>query len=150
MSLIELFNLVEKSSHNLRKAKKEADGLKFWQPIKKLFSFVDINAKSWKQMKHHDNVLDVPEYYIDGRGEKKIIEVNHFLIQTVRIPLTEEPSVRKIIQVALNIGQYTGSGGKKQDWMSLDNYISKAEIKNIDKQLPGDILDELKNILKPK
>ena len=40
-----------------------------------------------------------PEYYIDGYGNKKIIEENHFYIQTIRIPLLEEPTLRKIIQI---------------------------------------------------
>ena len=30
------------------------------------------------------------------------------IIQTVRIPMTEKPSLRKIIQIALNIGQCQG------------------------------------------
>ena len=69
--------------------------------------------------------MNEPEYYINGYGEKHIIEMNHFLIQTIRIPLTEKPSLRKIIQLALNIGQYTGSGGVKKEWMNLNTYLSK-------------------------
>jgi hypothetical protein len=63
------------------------------------------------QKKYHD-VLLIPEYTINGNSEQTIIEVNHFLIQTIRIPLNEKPSVRKIIQLVLNIDQYIGSGGK--------------------------------------
>jgi hypothetical protein len=46
----------------------------------------------------------LPEYTINGYEEKIIIENNHFIIQQVRIPLNEKPSIRKIIQIALNIG----------------------------------------------
>lgn len=59
----------------------------------------------------------LPEYIINGYEEKIIIENNHFIIQQVRIPLSEKPTIRKIIQIALNIGQYRGSGGK----MIFDN-----------------------------
>ena len=45
------------------------------------------------------DVMNIPEYTIDGYGNQSIIEINHFLIQTVRI--NEEPSIRKIIQIAL-------------------------------------------------
>jgi hypothetical protein len=57
------------------------------------------------------------KYTINGYEEKIIIENNHFIIQQVRIPLTEKPTIRKIIQIALNIGQYRGSRGK----MIFDN-----------------------------
>jgi len=53
----------------------------------------------------------LPEYIINGYDQKSIIENNHFIIQQVRIPLNEKPTIRKIIQIALNIGQYRGSGG---------------------------------------
>ena len=76
------------------------------------------------------DVMNIPEYTIDGYGNQSIIEINHFLIQTVRIPLNEEPSIRKIIQIALNIGQYTGSGGKKEKWMNLESYLTKDNIEN--------------------
>jgi hypothetical protein len=52
--------------------------------------------------------MKLPEYSINGKNEKIIIEKNHFLIQTVRIPLTEKPILRKIMQIALNNGQYQG------------------------------------------
>ena len=151
MSLQQIFSLVEKKSHLLRKKDKHADGQKFWQPIKQLLSEVKINVKSWKRIdKRYDAVLDMPEYVINGREEKNIIEVNHFLIQTIRIPLNEEPSLRKIIQVALNIGQYTGSGKEKEKWMTLDNYLSASNIKKINeelKKLQKNLFDQLKQIL---
>lgn len=79
--------------------------------------------------------MSEPEFYIDGNGKESIIEFNHFLIQTIRIPLKEEPSIIKIIQIALNICQYTGYGGKKQEWMTLENYLTKEDIIKINSQI---------------
>ena len=89
----------------------------------------------------------IPEYTIDGFGNQKIIEINHFLIQTVRIPLNEKPNIRKIIQIALNIGQYTGSGGKKEKWMKLENYLTKENIKKLDSMIPEDLLQNIEGII---
>jgi hypothetical protein len=55
--------------------------------------------------------MALPEFYVDGHGGKRIDEPNHFLIQSVRIPRADPPSLRKIIQVGLNVGQYRGTRG---------------------------------------
>ena len=91
--------------------------------------------------------MSLPEYYINGYDEKKMIQSNHFIIQTVRIPLNEEPSLRKIIQIALNIGQYTGSGKKKEKWMNIENYLTKDDICKISSKLNKKMVDEIMNYL---
>jgi hypothetical protein len=58
-----------------------------------------------------------------------MIEQNHFIIQTVRIPSSEKPSLRKIIQVALNIGQYEGTTSKILKKSNITDYISKSDSK---------------------
>ena len=144
MTLEKIFNLVEQKSYELRKNDIKADGQKFWQPIKNILSTIDIKADKWKHInKEYYKVMLSPEYYIDGYGNKKIIEENHFYIQTIRIPLLEEPTLRKIIQIALNIGQYTGSNNKKEKWMKLDFYLTKESIKKINSQIPNNLLSNL-------
>lgn len=53
-------------------------------------------------------ILKLEEYILDKDGKKTINEKNHFIIQTIRIPSSEPASIKKLIQVALNIGQYKG------------------------------------------
>ena len=150
MSLESLFNLVEKKSDQLRKKKAKADGQKFWQPIKKILEEYDqINGNQWKPIKKsYQKIMLLPEFYIDGYGDKNIIEKNHFIIQTIRIPLQEKPSLRKIIQIALNIGQYTGLGGKKEKWMHLTNYLTKKNIDLINSKIPKSLYYEIDKLLK--
>ena len=140
MSIRDIFTLIENKSHDLRKKNPKADGQKFWQPIKNILSEINIEASSWKKIKKNNKIMLLPEYVINGYGNQEIIEINHFLIQIVRIPLTEKPTIRKIIQIALNIGQYTGSGGKKKKWMNIDNYLSKENIKKIDSNNPKNFI----------
>ena len=59
---------------------------------------------------------NIPEFLIYPNGKQELIIHNHFIIQTVRIPLKEKPSIRKIIQLALNIDNV------KVEVLNLINY----------------------------
>jgi hypothetical protein len=74
------------------------------------------------------------KYTINGYDKKSLIENNHFIIQQVRIPLKESPTIRKIIQVALNIGQHKGSGGKII-FNNIDEFITKKDIVELSKYI---------------
>lgn len=141
-----IFNHVLDKAYKLRKANPtKFDGLGFWQPIKKLLEPLDeYSAKKWKKIpkKLTRSIMLLPEYTINGYEEKSIIENNHFIIQQVRIPLKEAPSIRKIIQIALNIGQYKGSGGK----MIFDNigqFIYRKDIVELSKHIPDNLVRKI-------
>lgn len=134
-----------------RHKNKNFDGLKFWRSIKPILSNSSYEASKWKNIptKYYKNIMILPEYYIDGYGNTNIIEENHFLIQTVRIPKTEKPSLRKIMQIALNIGQYLGYNTKylikfedikdyiniKDMNVELSGILSKTDIIKLEKKL---------------
>ena len=145
-----IFNSVLDKAYKLRKANPtKFDGLGFWQPIKKILEPLDeYSAKKWKKIskKLTKRIMLLPEYTINGYEEKIIIENNHFIIQQVRIPLTEKPTIRKIIQIALNIGQYKGSGGK----MIFDNigqFIYRKDIVELSKHIPDDLVRKISGYL---
>ena len=84
------------------------------------------------------------------------IESNHFLIQQVRIPTTEKPSIRKIIQLGLNIGQWYGKPDKslmkelKYETLNLNKlsrYVSKKDIEKISKNIPDESIQNIMNYL---
>ena len=99
------------------------DGQKNWQPFKNL-----LNNNNWTfewippDIDIYNENINLPEYIND-----QIIEQNHFLIQCVRIPTTEEPCLRKLIQIALNIGQYEGSTNTTLSYNDISNYISSND-----------------------
>jgi hypothetical protein len=145
-----IFNSVLDKAYKLRKANPtKFDGLGFWQPIKKMLEPLDeYSAKKWKKIpkKMTKKIMLLPEYTINGYEEKSIIEDNHFIIQQVRIPLTEKPTIRKIIQIALNIGQYKGSGGK----IIFDNigqFIYRKDIVELSKHIPDDLIRKITGYL---
>lgn len=73
-------------------------------------------------------------------------ENNHFIIQQVRIPLTEKPTIRKIIQIALNIGQYRGSGGE-MIFDSIDDFITKKDTIELSKYIPDELVRKILDYL---
>ena len=145
-----IFNCVLDKAYKLRKANPtKFDGLGFWQPIKKLLEPLDeYSAKKWKKISKNlaKSIMLLPEYTINGYEEKIIIENNHFIIQQVRIPLNEKPTIRKIIQIALNIGQYRGGGGK----IIFDNigqFIYRKDIVELSKHIPNDLIGKISGYL---
>jgi hypothetical protein len=88
-----------------------ANGLAFWLPIRKVLEPYDGTADKWSPIlvTHRyralkERAMSLAEYDSNGR----IIELHHFLIQCVRIPMTEPMTLRKLMHVALNIGQLVG------------------------------------------
>ena len=71
--------------------------------------------------------MSIPEFFINGHGNTEIIEKNHFLIQTVRILKNEEPSLKKVCQIALNIGQYQGYTRKTIKNSHIKNYLLNSD-----------------------
>ena len=127
-NFIECYNTIFTRANILRTRCPDADGLGFWKSIKdKLAIYDELQAPSWKSLPEDitRDVLSLPEYYILGNGEKVIDEPNHFLIQQFRLPLQNKPTFRKIMQVALNAGQFHPN--KNRDTIPnliLDNYNS--------------------------
>lgn len=145
-----LFNQISKISKKNRQNNISFDGKQFWQPIKDILSTSDWKAVKWKMQskKRYGVIMEMPEFIINGYGETKIIEKNHFLIQTARIPHNEEPSIKKICQVALNIGQYEGYTKetienndikffllKSDSTTKLENFFPRKSIKQLEKLL---------------
>jgi hypothetical protein len=138
-----IFENVLETSYKLRKAKpSQFDGQGFWQPIKKMLEPLDsYNAKKWKSISKTKTrkIMLLPEYTINGYETKVINENNHFIIQQVRIPLNEKPTIKKIIQIALNIGQYKGT--------NQNNFIYNIKFNNITPFIyKKDIIDLSKHI----
>jgi hypothetical protein len=150
-----IFNKVLEKSYKLRKANpNNFDGLGFWQPIKKILEPYDnYNAKKWKKISKTKTkkIMLLPEYTINGYDDKIINEKNHFIIQQVRIPLNDKPIIRKIIQLALNIGQYKGTVNNKFIYnIKFDNinqFLFKDDIKELSKHLSNEILKKINEYL---
>jgi hypothetical protein len=147
-----LFDLVRKKSRLLRQNNSKANGLAFWKPIKETLSkYSDIVASSFKVLDPRltSSIMSLTEEVINGYGEKTLIELHHFMIQAVRIPIKEKPTLQKILQIALNLGQYEGSVQQPdENIVSLDlgDYLEKEDIVEINKKITDEIMDTIVRI----
>lgn len=147
-----LFDLVRNKSRLLREKNSKADGLAFWKPIKETLSkYSDIVASGFKELEPHltSSIMALPEKIINGYGEEKLIELHHFMIQAVRIPIKEKPTLQKILQIALNLGQYEGSVEQPDDnilSLNLNDYLEKDDIVEINKKITDQVMDNIVRI----
>ena len=153
MMMEELFNLVKKSAKDIHDNGK-ADGQHFWGGIKKIVEKHDEEEFVWKKKnmnkKRKDEIMNtLPEYETFGNEERRIIEENHFVIQTVRIPLKEPCTIRKLTQIALNIGQYealqTGRYKLNSDEKSMKAYVTKPVADQMSKVVTRELLEKVKH-----
>ena len=148
-----LFDMVLDKFYKLRKSNPlKFNGKGAWQPIKQLLEKYDkYNASKWKRIPKSKTkeIMHLPEYTINGYGTQDIIENHHFIIQQVRIPLQEKPTIKKIIQIALNIGQYKGSNKGKLliNYNNINDFIYKDDIVNLSKHLDNDIIEKITQYL---
>jgi len=162
MSRLEiLFNAVRDSSMKGRqKYGENFDGLNFWQPIKKSLKKFDKEVGKYKKINSvlTKKIMNYPEYIINGYGVQEILEPNHFLIQQVRLPIKDDCTIRKIIQLGLNIGQWSGNPNKelwkeinyptKYKLNELNTYVTKKEIKRLSKFISNEDVEATINSIK--
>ena len=124
-----LFEQIRKVVKQKREINASFDGKKFWQSIKTILAKSSWNATNWKTQSktNYEKIMSMSEYTINGYGNTEIIEKNHFLIQTVRIPENEEPSLRKVCQIALNIGQYQGYTRETIENSTIQDYLLNSD-----------------------
>ena len=143
-----LFTKILDKSYQLRKKNPlHFDGKGFWQPIKTILEPLDKHtASKWKNLSKSKTkkIMLLPEYTINGYDTKTINENNHFIIQQVRIPLQDKPTIKKIMQIALNIGQYKGTKKSKIAYNvklnNINQFILKKDIIELSKYITDDML----------
>lgn len=149
------------STEGRQKYGENFDGLNFWQPIKKKLKKFDKQVGIYKKMNKTltKTIMNFPEKIVNGYGsEYEIFEANHFLIQQVRIPTTEKATIRKIVQLGLNIGQWIGLPNKelwnkvnyptKYKLNELSTYITKKGIKRLSKFITNEDIEETLKLIK--
>lgn len=125
-NLEKIFNEVSEASKRCQEEIPKFDGLTFWTPIKKILQENELVLDTYWAPKIDNEVKEKISAIHDYDSENTFIECNHFLIQQVRIPDVEKKiSLRKLIQIALNIGQFLGS----KDNIHLINFVDYNNLK---------------------
>lgn len=131
--------MIRQAAYRLRKRDPNADGLAFWQTIRQLLEPYDDEKATWNPALKTEQYASFKETALKKLPERdeagKLIENHHFLLQTVRLP-DQELNLRKLMQVALNVGQLLGTlqGVSvsllvkfiKLDMFRLDTYVDES------------------------
>lgn len=132
-NLEEQFMRILQESEDLRRQGKS--GLDYWKPlkesIKEEYGDEPIPGASWKQPfglegfdpEDESQDFEWPEGY--QVGERGPATPSHFSNQLRRIPMQNEPTARKILQMALNAGQGRAEGGEQY---SLSDFVDFGDI----------------------
>lgn len=121
MSQLEkLYDIVMSYGRRIRKRFPQEDFDEFWDVIESCLCSIsdtigceDVTFSSWYRevlpggvihSAFTEKVLDLPEKYINGRGDEELIENNHYLIEVFRIPIKDKPTLKNLMRVAFNYG----------------------------------------------
>ena len=126
----------------INRENKKNNGKEYWSEIKK-FIKMNINCKNFEneidscefiklENEKTKQIMELSEYELNENG-MTIIEINHFMIQTVRIPNENPFSIIKLMQISYNIGQYIGMGGNSEHLArtKIEDFISIKDIQKI-------------------
>lgn len=147
-----LFDKVVKRVAKLKRNDPNFKHEKVWEKIKKILKPLDkYKMDGWKNIRKDikESILDLPEYYYDDNGKRKITP-EHFLMEQLRIPERQDPSLKEIIHIAFNAGLYKGSKkiDKEKDNMDdIKTYIRKEEIKKLADLLDDDVINGILGII---
>lgn len=131
----ELFNFILEKSKEARLNNNNFNGLRFWKGIKKPLEIYDSFKMEWNENAFDDDKLLINEHDDEG----KLIELYHFMRQQARIPMEDDCTLRKLMQLALNIGQFIGSNNNNcelvignchylSDKQSIFDFVSLDEL----------------------
>ena len=150
--LEDMYDNIKKVSQLLRKVP-DFNGQLFWQPIKTELNKLDIKFNNWIELSiFHKNLINIEEY----DKYNKIIEINHFIRQHANIPMNDKPNLTKIIQIALNSGQFLGSATEddmkkyKYNENKLGNittYMQQEDMQNVSDEIPEQVVVNIKKYL---
>lgn len=92
--------------------------------------------------------MDREEFDSDGNT----IEENHFMMQLARLPQNGQGTIRKLLQLALNLGQYRHA---TKDFIALKHimvatYINDAEHERINLMIGPTMIADLRSLLSAK
>ena len=111
----------------------------------------------WKKISKTliNDILSLPEFTIDGFGNKNLISSNHYLIEQVRIPYKNKAKLNEIIKIAINIGKFLASENKElYDKVSyillklenLKRYIYISDMEKLSKKISNEQLSSIKKL----
>ncbi len=149
----DLFELIRKTFRRKKLQYKYFYDEKYWHPVNEILNNINWNSHRWKIVSVEDvkKYMKLPEYYIDGNGKKEVYEINHHIIEVIRIPTTKDPTIENILKIGVHLGLFQAlthnnniydSKNKLEDFIPkeyiftrLDEFIGSTDIEFIETYL---------------
>ncbi len=153
--LVYIFNLIIIRTYKARKKDAEFCPIQYWKELKDIILKYNTQATKWSKVDKRisNKILNEPEYYINGHGDKTIDECNHYLIEHMRIPANSLPKLDKILEIAFSIGMVRALSNqsylKKVNYAKykldkITTYLSNYDIKTVSNSIPDELVEEIK------
>ena len=143
-----IFNIVYTIAVWIRLKDKKANGKSIWNEIKEILIPFDSIKVEWVSYKPTATNSSLYKNIINQGDPGESNETRHFLYKTVSIPLNEEPTIRKLMQLAFNIGQLIGSKETLENWMYIDNYMNKENRSILANSIPDKLVETIEQLFK--
>lgn len=129
----DLFELVKNTFRRKKLQYKYFYDERYWHPINEILSKITWQAQRWKVIAKEDikKYMKLPEYYIDGYGNKSTYEFNHVIIESIRIPTSKEPTLGNIMYLGKLIGLFQAISHNSAIYdgrTKLEHFIRKEDI----------------------
>ena len=126
-----------KNATNVKSTVKNLDGLAYWKLIKPSLKEINITDHSIQWNDEFEKIYESAKKQLQNIPENdthnQLIEINHFLLQQFNIPHKDDgvPSFHRLIQIALNIGQFEGTIEDRNIYLNTialyDKYSKKTK-----------------------
>lgn len=147
-NLAQAFEAVCNNTYLFRKHVVDGNGLTYWHLIKSMLSQFDDITFTWQRLNMAQEIEFMNREEFDEAGNT--IEGNHFMMQLARLPQNGRGTVRKLMQLALNLGQYRQNQFDcyKLPYITMHTYISADDLVRITSMIDVDILDAVNTVLR--
>jgi hypothetical protein len=128
------------------------NGLDFWSNVKQ--DFMKYDNRSIEMKYTIDNAYIYKINYLfhskqlqnkDKNGET--ITPDHFIYQLVNLPVNEPVCIRRVMQLALNVGQWKSANKNTVALIEADKIFKHYKLDSIESYLAKEDIDALSNLL---
>ena len=149
--IVKFFDRIVDRVEKLKRDDPKFDEDDIWKKIEDIIKPLEKKKITWKKMGKDlkKSILDLPEFYIDGFGKKHRVDFNHYLMEQIRLPEREDPTLKEVLKMAFNAGLKKGSmkGSKGSDMDKLKYYVKKKEIDKLSTILDDNVMSQIVSVI---
>ena len=149
--IVKFFDKIVKKVEKLKRKNPQFNKGDLITKIEDIIEPLEKKKITWSRVEKDikNSILDLPEYYVDGLGKNHRIDFNHYLMEQIRLPQRQDPTLKEVLEMAFNIGLKRGSmkGSKASDMDKLRYFLKDREIDKLSTVLDNNVMSQILSIL---